>query len=109
MGDLLSPLPKSPDFLAFWQIYPRKVARLAAERAYTTARRRASHEEIMDGLMRYPFSADPYKQPHATTFLNGGYWLIEEDTAPPTLIVPTASSEVREFERMLGLDRETLR
>lgn len=91
MKDLLSPLPKSAEFLAFWKIYPRKVARLAAERAYTTARRIASHDEIISGLMRYQFQPDPSKQPHATTWLNGGCWIVEDDTPPPTVIVPIAS------------------
>jgi hypothetical protein len=103
MKDLLSSLPKSEDFLAFWAIYPRKVAKLAAERAYIAARRKFTHEQIMDGVRLYPFRPDAINQPHATTFLNGGYFLIEEDTPPPTVIVARADTELQAFERALGI------
>jgi hypothetical protein len=42
------------DFQAFYKVYPRKMARLDAEKAYLQIRRRdISHERIMAGLERY--------------------------------------------------------
>ncbi len=108
MKDLLSSLPKSAEFLAFWKIYPRKVAKLAAERAYATARRRFTHEQIMDGVYLYPFNSAVQHQPHATTFLNGGYFLIEPDTAPPTVMASAGESELTRFNRMLGLGPDAI-
>lgn len=106
MKDLLSALPKSAEFLAFWNVYPRKKGKLAAERAYTTARRIATHEQIMSGLMLYPFRADPSKQPHPATWLHAGNWIIEADTPPPTIIVaplPGRRSSVDTFLEDMGL------
>ncbi len=87
MKDLLSSLPKSADFLAFWKLYPRKVDKLAAFHAYQKARRIASSEEILIGLRLYPFRADAKHQPHAASWLNRGGWMVEDDTPPPTVIV----------------------
>lgn len=91
------------DFDRFWRLYPRKVKKLAAERAYMTARKRASAEDIIDGLLHYPFSSETRYQDHAATWLNGGGWMVEADTAPPTIIVSKVESDVRTFERMLGI------
>lgn len=103
MRDLLSGLPKSPEFLAFWKKYPRKIGRLAAAKAYDKARRIASHDEIMDGVMRYPFSFDPSKQPHATTWLNGGRWMVEADTPPPTVMVDSRDRRPSSVDTMRAI------
>lgn len=95
---------KVDDFGDFWTLYPRKVGKLAAERAYAVARRRSSALDIMEGLLHYPFSVEPKYQPHAATWLNAGNWMIEADTAPPTVIASAGESEMMRFDRMLGMD-----
>ena len=81
--------PPSPEFEAFWQRYPRKVgtSKKAAQDAYFKARRSATAQTIMAGLLAYPFNPQPQFQPHAATWLNQCRWEIEQDTAPPTVIV----------------------
>ena len=44
------------DFDSFWKGYPRKVGRLAAEKAYVKARRSSDHETIMAALGSYSFN-----------------------------------------------------
>jgi len=70
------------DFEAFWRAYPRKVGKLAAERAYGKARKLATAEELLAGVARYrkPSYADWC---HPTTWLNQGRWLDEPGTAAP--------------------------
>lgn len=74
-------------FEAFWKIYPRKVGRTDATKAWGKAITRASQDEILDGLRHYAFSEDPKYQPHAASWLNGNKWEYEPDTEPPTLII----------------------
>lgn len=68
------------EFTEFWQHYPRHVAKLAALKAYTKARKLASAEDILAGVERYkrikPSYAD-YAFP--ASWLNAGRWLDEED------------------------------
>ncbi len=99
MKDLL-PLETDADFAEFWNLYPRKRAKLAARKAYWSIRRKVPHAMIMDGLRAYPFSPEPGFQPHAATWLNAGGYLIEQDTPPPTVIVsghdkPTSMTSMR--------------
>lgn len=66
-------------FAAFWLVYPRKVDKPAAERAYRRARVAADHPSIMEGLARW---ADYWRRqpdstsftPYPATWLNGRRW-----------------------------------
>jgi hypothetical protein len=72
------------DFEAFYRRYPRRVGRLAALRAWTSALKRASAAEIMAGLERQlpELSRRESKYiPHPSTWLNQGRWQDETDTA----------------------------
>jgi hypothetical protein len=71
-------------FDAFWAAYPRKTGKDGARRAYAKAVKRADHDEIMAGLLRYAFPADVHYQPHPATWLNDGRWQDEQPTPPPT-------------------------
>jgi len=84
----------SKEFQAFWAQYPKKkgTSKNAAYKAWGHARRSASCEAIMEGLAIYPFNPDPQFQPHAVTWLNQARWEIEEDTVPPSQIVPEIKS-----------------
>lgn len=60
----------------FWQIYPLKVGKGAAFKAFEKAIRRATPEEIVAGARRY--AEDPNRNPgytaHAATWLNADRW-----------------------------------
>jgi len=72
-------------FAEFWNEYPRKVSRRAAEQAWPRAVKRAGgrHGQIIDGARRY--AADPNREDgftaHPATWLNGDRWL--DDPLPP--------------------------
>ena len=67
-------------FDAFWNLYPRKVGKGAAVKAHKAAMRKATADEILEGLRsqlpRFA-SADPKFIPHAATWLNGERWADE--------------------------------
>ena len=60
----------------FWKIYPLKVGKGAALKAFDKAIRRATPQEIIDGAKRY--ADDPNRNPgytaHASTWLNADRW-----------------------------------
>ena len=69
-------------FDLFWQKYPRKVSRGAAEKSYLKAIKICSHDEIVEGLERFLEHLDnePTERkfiPHGSTFLNGQRWADE--------------------------------
>ncbi len=64
-------IPKrKTDFDAFWKLYPKKVAKGAARRAYVSAIRKVDHETIIDGLERY--------RPAKGFICNPATWLNQE-------------------------------
>jgi hypothetical protein len=70
-------------FEGFWSIYPRKVAKGSAKRAYRNALKRASAEEILAGAQRYASTKpDPQFTAHAASWLNADRWLDEPDKLP---------------------------
>jgi hypothetical protein len=69
-------------FAAFWQAYPRRVARGAAEKAYhrVIRNREATEAEVLAGAMRYAAQRggeDPEFTKHPATWLNGKCWMDE--------------------------------
>lgn len=78
------------DFAAFWQQYPRKVGKAAAEKAYAKARKSASADALAAGLRASVAQwaatrTEPQYVPHATTWLNQGRW---EDDTQSTIPLP---------------------
>jgi hypothetical protein len=75
-----------PDgFVAFWQAYPRRVAKGAAEKAYRRIirSREATEAQLLAGAMRYAAQRDgedPQFTKHPATWLNGKCW---SDEPPP--------------------------
>jgi hypothetical protein len=92
------------DFEAFWSVYPRHVARRAAEKAWRAAVRRASPGAVLDGAVRY--ANDPNRDiqftKHATTWLNSDCWT--DEALPPQR--PTGPMTA--LERKRQAQRETL-
>ena len=75
-----------PAFEAFWQLYPRKVGRLVAAKAFAAAVNRGNKPaDIIAAVEVYPFNANPQYQPHPTTWLREGRWLDEVDSFDPVL------------------------
>ena len=73
-------------FDTFWSDYPRKVGRIAAEKAYAKAVKAHGAVTIHDGLRRWKQAGLPDKQftPHASTWLNQGRYLDDHDAEAPT-------------------------
>lgn len=79
--------PKPEQFAEFWNHYPRKVGKRAAETAYRNATKRTDESTILDGVKRYatdPNLPDPKFIPHAATWLNRDGWLDEPEPAAAT-------------------------
>lgn len=70
------PSNKHPEFDAFWKIYPRKVAKAAALKAWIKAIQLVAPEIIIEGATRY--ANDPNRHPsytaHPATWLNAARW-----------------------------------
>lgn len=89
-----------PDFDAWWALYPRKVAKDEARKAWRRITKKDAPEALTAGLRRWLASADwagTERQylPHPATWLNGGRW---KDEPEPAGVVPiaTAASSPRE-------------
>jgi len=67
------------DFTSFWDAYPRRIGKLAAQKAYAKVRRGGiPHEELMDGIAQYIKTKPAYADwCHPTTWLNQGRWMDE--------------------------------
>ncbi len=78
------------DFDQWWAKYPRKVGKLAAEKAYQKARTLATVDDLIDGIDRYLQMKPEYADfCHPTTWLTQGRWMDE----------PTPAEQLREEER----------
>lgn len=82
-------------FTEFWGIYPRRVAKLAAMKAYARALKMATAEEINRGAKIYAherLGKDAQFTAHAATWLNAGRWADEVETVqivrPPSHLQP---------------------
>jgi hypothetical protein len=72
----------SPDYESFWEVFPRKVGKKAAHRAWLNAALDVDPSVIIAGALRY--STDPNREPaftvHPATWLNQGRW--DDDPLP---------------------------
>lgn len=78
-----------PDWEHFWSIYPRRVDKRTAHRAWKAATKRADPKQIIDGASRYAQQiADAHTRPeyvkHPSTWLNADAWdnPFEKPSAP---------------------------
>jgi hypothetical protein len=68
-------------FDKFWSIYPRRVGKGGAQRAFERAVKRAEAEDIVQGALKYrnnPDREDEYTA-HPATWLNQDRWLDEDE------------------------------
>lgn len=76
--------PKKPDdrFDEFWKLYPRKVAKTPAHKAYLKAIKETDHATLVAGItaqIGWGIFAEPRYSPHAATWLGAGRWADERD------------------------------
>ena len=88
--------PLDTPFDEFWKIYPRKVAKTEAKKAWDRAVKKTPAGVILLGAKRY--ADDPYRQPaytaHPATWINQERW--GDDPLPPRPLTPEEKRE-REF------------
>lgn len=71
------------EFIEWWITYPEKIGKGQARKAYFKARRKASREDLLAGVVRYK-SHKPSDRSwaHPATWLNGERWLDAPSAAP---------------------------
>lgn len=74
---------QSGTFAEFWDLYPRRVGKMAATKAYQHALGVDTHQAIMAGLARFKDwlkrnNVPEDKTPHPSTWLNAGRWMDED-------------------------------
>jgi hypothetical protein len=74
-----------PAFERFWEVYPRKVGKGAARKAWLAAIAKAPEGEITAAVTRQKFDHRERFIPHPATWLNQERWLDEEGTFDPVL------------------------
>jgi hypothetical protein len=74
-------VPSGEGFAKFWEVYPNKVGKAAAAKAFLAALKRASFEDIMAGLQRYVVKTDDRPWCNPATWLNQDRW--QDQPAPP--------------------------
>ena len=79
-----------PSFEQFWEIFPRRVGKGTAKKAFKHAANRASFAEILDGATRYAkecVGRETQYINHPSTWLNADCWLDEPDHKPGANVV----------------------
>jgi len=93
-----SPATPPMEFDTFWAQYPRKVGKLAAQKAFSRATKLATAETItaaLDTLHKEVRGQDPKFIPHPATWLNQGRW----DDEPAKTGITAASPWSKEFHQ----------
>lgn len=65
-------------FEEFWKVYPRRIAKFAARKAWDKALKHNQEHEILEGAKRYAVEREdenPKFTKHPSTWLNGGCWM----------------------------------
>lgn len=92
------------EFDVFWARYPHRVGKLAAQKAFTKARKLASVEAIVQGVDRYIANKPSYADfCHPATFLNQGRWMdeyVERRSGADRRDEPRGTPERRDYEWM---------
>ena len=70
------------EFSDFWSVFPNKVGKRDAEKAFANARRRADLPAILAGVERYAAKTDDRPWCNPATFLNQDRWADQPAAAP---------------------------
>jgi hypothetical protein len=93
-------------FVDFWNVYPLKVGKGAAQKAFEKAIRTTDADIIIKGALRY--KSDPNRVPgytaHASTWLNAQRWL--DDPLPQRNLSPAEIKEKELQEARAKAERE---
>lgn len=92
-------------FDQFWAMYPKKVGKGKAQKAFASAVRRASVQDILSGCQRYVeerAGQDPKFTAHPTSWLNAERWTDEPDTS----YVPKSKNADRLANAMRNVELE---
>lgn len=104
-----SPLPPSRGMLAqrkqiaseefdlFWEAYPKKVNKGAAQKAWRSAIKKAGAEDIIAAVKRYGWPDDKQFIPHPASWLNGERWA--DEGAQPKGGAVLSEQEFEAFEK----------
>lgn len=103
--DPTRPIDTTADTAAFeswWEGYPRKTGKAAAAKAYDKARKSATADELMAGLVNAcaVWTADRTEArfiPHPATWLNQGRW-DDEQPAPPGIVDQQRPATLRQCD-----------
>jgi len=89
----------SAEFDAFWSVYPKRIGRGLAEKAWKKALTFAPASEITSVARSYPWNKDPQFIPHPATWLNQRRW--QDDLTPmQTKLESTADRIMRWAEEV---------
>jgi hypothetical protein len=94
-------------FEKFWRVFPRKVAKLKAEKVYASIikSKRTSVDELLASAVRYAAeraTEDPQFTKHPTTWLNGGCWADEPKPTNRFATPSRADSAIAGIARFLN-------
>ena len=93
------------EFLIFWQSYPRRIAKIAAFKAWLKALKMVSSaQELIDGAKRYAIyisGGDLQFVKHPATWLNAGCWEDEYISSQAEV----SPEESRRQARMRGFEK----
>jgi hypothetical protein len=95
-----APAAQAREFDEFWNLFPNKVGKRDAEKAFDKARQRAPLDAILDGLRRYAAKRDDRPWCNPATFLNQNRWEDEPATVQPRP-QSTASPPGQDFNAIL--------
>lgn len=102
-------LPSEPSietpFDLFWKVYPLKVGKAAAKKAWDKAITQEDQDNIIIGASKY--AQDPNRHPsytaHPSTWLNAGRWA--DDPLPPREVSPDEKRSLEASEARLKAER----
>ena len=87
-------------FGEFWKVYPRKVEKIAAQKAFEKALQIVTADVIIDGARRYandPNRVDAYTA-HPSTWLNAGRW--DDEPLPERVLSAEERKQLEEAARI---------
>ena len=104
------------DFNDFWALYPRKDAKIKAEKSWSRVPKK-HHEAIEEDLKKRKWPADKTFIPLPTTYLNGKRWLDESTNVTKVTVEPrkvyrsqprqgltkTASQHLENLKKLYGI------
>jgi hypothetical protein len=91
------------EFEEFWKKYPRKIGKLLARKAYATARKQATQQELLDGVEAYIKHKPGYADfAHPGSWLRAGRWMDEWEAPPKPMHAAPLADWWDECQRLHG-------